>query len=132
MSGMFIPKFVSSIALLGLSGLLAAGIAAASPEPARSRVRTTNGDFATHIRPEPDSFKSLGRIPVGTDVEIRDMRVIQIGKFKENWYLVEYDGVSGWVRGDDLEGETAEKNFSVTYQAPDFSTGTTSPGGISF
>ncbi|MBP9732999.1 MAG: hypothetical protein KBD07_01335 [Candidatus Omnitrophica bacterium] len=99
---------------------------------AHSRVRMTNEDFPTQLRPEPDSLKSIGRIPVSTEIEIKDMRVLQIGNFKENWYLVDFEGKSGWVRGDDLDGEAAEKNFSVTYQAPDFSGGTTSPGGISF
>lgn len=83
------------------------------------------------MRPEPDSMQSKGKIPPGTSVTIVDMRVIQVDRFKENWYLVEYDGVSGWVRGDDLDGEISEKKYSVTYQAPEVP-GNSSVGGVSF
>jgi len=109
----------------------AAGAPAAAPAVRNPNLRMTNADFPTHLRPEPDSLKSIGRIPVGTEIEVRDMRVIQLEKFKENWYLVEFEGKEGWVRGDDLEGEAAEKTFSVTYQAPELP-GLSAPGGVSF
>lgn len=106
---------------------------AAAPDAsvlAASSERVTNADFPTHLRPEPDSLQSLVRIPPSTTLTIEDMRVIRLDKFKENWYRVTYDGKTGWVRGDDLEGEAAEKNFSVTYQAPDLPS--PSPGGVQF
>ncbi len=115
--------------------LSAAGLgsapASADSAASESRTRTTNADFPTQLRPEPDSFKSLAKIPPATEIAIEDMRVIQLGKFKENWYLVTYEGITGWVRGDDLDGETAEKKYSVTYQAPELP-GVSTPGGVSF
>ncbi len=123
------PKTLVALTLamltLALPALAGEGSAARNPN-----LRVTNADFPTHLRPEPDSLQSMGRIPVSTEVEVRDMRVIQLEKFKENWYQVDFEGKSGWVRGDDLEGEKTEKTFSVTYQAPELPTA--SPGGISF
>ena len=104
-----------------------------APEEQRAderNVRTTNADFPTQMRPEPDAMQSVGKIPPGTKVKILDMRVIQVDRFKENWYLVEHEGVSGWVRGDDLDGEVSEKKYSVTYQAPDLPG--SSMNGVSF
>jgi hypothetical protein len=117
-----------------LTTLTVAALVFASPALADEQnlnLRVTNADFPTHLRPEPDSLQSIGRIPVGTEIEVRDMRVIQLGKFKENWYLVEFEGKEGWVRGDDLDGEAAEKTFSVTYHAPDLP-GPSAPGAVSF
>ena len=96
-----------------------------------SRERMTNADFPTHLRPEPDSLKTTGKLEPSTRVTVHDMRVVQTGSYKENWYLVESEGRSGWVRGDELDGEKAEKNFSATYQAPDMP-GVSGPGGVSF
>ncbi len=111
--------------------MLAAGNALSAQADPASRQRMTNSDFPTQLRPEPDSLKSLAKIPPGTAVTISDMRVIQLDTYKENWYLIDYQGTLGWVRGDDLDGESAEKSYSVTYQAPDYATSTT-PGGLSF
>lgn len=129
MSAMYKIRFF----VMAASALFIAATVFAEPmrsEPV-SRERMTNADFPTQLRPEPDSLQSIAKIPPATPVTISDMRVIQTDRFKENWYRVDYDGKTGWVRGDDLDGEKAEKSFSATYYAPDLP-GPSSPGGVSF
>ncbi len=127
---MFVTLAFASQALAD-GGADAPAARAAQAQERNPNLRVTNADFPTHLRPEPDSLQSIARIPVSTEVEVRDIRVVQLERFKENWYQVDFEGKSGWVRGDDLEGEASEKTFSVTYQAPELP-GASAPGAVSF
>jgi hypothetical protein len=80
--------------------------------------RTTNMEFKTTIRPEPDSFRSLGSIPPNTAILILDKQVIQDGKAKVNWYLIDHQGVQGWISGLNLNNPDGEMTYSISYESP--------------
>ncbi len=84
----------------------------------KSSTRTTNMELKTAIRPEPDSFRSLGFIPPNTPVLILDKEIIQDGKAKVNWYLIEYQGIQGWISGLNLSDSEREMTYSISYESP--------------
>jgi len=80
--------------------------------------RVTNADSPTVMYPDPDSIYAVTRVPPASSVEVLAKQVIQEGKFKVNWYQVEFDQHTGWIRGTDLNDGEKESKYSVSYSSP--------------
>ncbi|MBF0253807.1 MAG: SH3 domain-containing protein [Candidatus Omnitrophica bacterium] len=109
-------------------GMLILGILVSSPSfageldsPAAEavrEVRVTNPDFETIMRPEPESFFAVARIPRGTSLEILGRETLAGGDSRDRWCRVEYDGQKGWVRESDFEDDEPQAGYSIRYVAP--------------
>ena len=111
-------SLMKAVFQIGLVVVFLVASAEAIYADAPTQFRVTNAEYETIMRPEPDSFRVVEHIPQNTEVEIIDRQQIQQGKFKVNWYQVEYNGKTGWVSGRNFEDSEEESSFSMKYSSP--------------
>lgn len=109
--------------------LFVSGISVAMPEEG---YRSTSADFEVALRPEPDSFRVVTRIPQASKVKILNKIQLEQGMAKINWYEVEFEGKTGWLSGASLDDDQSELTYSVTYVAPYEASGRSSLAGAAF
>ena len=80
--------------------------------------RLTHPEYKTILYTEPESFRVVVEVPPHTEVLVLDKKVIQQGKFKVNWYEVQYEDKTGWMRGSDFKDSVSESKYSVSYSSP--------------
>lgn len=106
------------------------GVVSASAD--EDRFRVTSADFEVALRPEPDSFRVVTRIPPASKVKVLNRIQLDQGMAKINWYEVEYEGQRGWLSGSSLDGDNSELTYSVKYRSPYEGDGPSGIVGTSF